>query len=35
MNWIPVNDTCPNCGSVLHEDPATGDIVCLECEYEK
>ena len=34
MAWQQLFDTCPECGANLHADTSTGDVVCLECDYE-
>jgi uncharacterized Zn finger protein (UPF0148 family) len=34
MAWQKLFDTCPKCGESLYADTSTGDVVCLECDYE-
>lgn len=35
MGWKQLDSKCPQCGEPLHQDTSTGEVCCLNCDYEK
>lgn len=35
MGWKQLDIKCPECGEPLYQDTSTGEICCLNCDYEK
>lgn len=35
MGWKQLDTKCPVCGEPLYTDTSTGEVCCLNCDYEK